>query len=108
MMHQIVDLDGYSSLEIGLRIAAKYRARWRYIAAVAVGKAAGNAMVPSKALNVKESTRAAVIAKQPAWRLMVPWKTLFAIQQASNRQTSGEAFLCLECKGGRRARRPFA
>jgi hypothetical protein len=58
MMHQIVDLDGYSSLEIGLRIAAKYRARWRYIPAVAVGEAAGNAMVPSKALDLEESTRA--------------------------------------------------
>jgi hypothetical protein len=75
-MHQLVDLDDYSPLEIEMNMWQRNIEPGSVsTAADAAGETNRNAITPSKSQNVEKSWEPASTAKQPAWQSMVPWKT---------------------------------
>ena len=96
MMHQPVDLDDYSPLEIEMDMWQRnIEPDGVNTAADAVGEAARNEMAPSKALHGQESTRASHNSEAAGVAILGSMEDFYSqFSQASNRQTSGEAFLC--------------
>jgi hypothetical protein len=91
MMHQPVDLDDYSPLEIEMNMWQRNIEPGSVsTAADAVGEAHRNAMSPSKALNVEKSTRASHSSEAASVAINGSMEGFYSqFSQALNRQTSG-------------------